>query len=180
MDNALAPVSDKAIVGFDMEWKPNHRAGQNNPTALVQIASLNAVVLVHIHHMMVMARHYSHIIPFGAQVLGQRQDGVPRFVSSAPLTILHVTATLRAGLSWAMQDPRDHKPGYVPRGLKYILSTTNVIKLGIGIREDFEKLKDDYPDVAPRNYVDLAVVAAAYGMSERGLKSMYVEVVCAL
>ena len=79
-----------------------------------------------------------------------------------------------------MQDPRDHKPGYVPRGLKYILSTTNVIKLGIGIREDFEKLKDDYPDVAPRNYVDLAVVAAAYGMSERGLKSMYVEVVCAL
>ena len=76
------------------------------------------------------------------------------------------------GLPWGMQDPHNNILGYVPQGLQQLLKATDVIKLGIGIRQDFEKLEDDYPYVTPQNYVDLAVVAAAYGMSEGGLEAM--------
>ena len=72
---------------------------------------------------------------------------------------------------WGMQDPSDNLHGYVPQGLQNLLES-DVIKLGIGIRQDFEKLEDHYPYVTPQNYVDLAVVAAAYGMSEGGLEAM--------
>jgi len=120
-DHALSRVFDKALVGFDIEWRPNFNARQNNPTALVQIASLDAVVLVHVHH---------------------------------------------------MADPHNNILGYVPQGLQQLLKATDVIKLGIGIRQDFEKLEDHYPYVTPQNYVDLAVVAAAYGMSEGWLEAM--------
>jgi hypothetical protein len=64
-----------------------------------------------------------------------------------------------------------YKTGYVPQELQNLLES-DVIKLGVGIRQDFQKLEDDFPYVKPQNYVDLAVVAAAYGMSEGGLKAM--------
>jgi hypothetical protein len=63
----------------------------------------------------------------------------------------------------------------VPEGLQQLLSDTQAIKLGIGIRQDFDKLAADFKYVQPTHFVDLAVVAAAYGMGHLGLKSMCVR-----
>ncbi|KAG8220028.1 ribonuclease H-like domain-containing protein [Butyriboletus roseoflavus] len=39
-------------IGFDLEWRPNYRKGQpENRVALVQLATADTVILLHIHHM---------------------------------------------------------------------------------------------------------------------------------
>ncbi|KAF8559334.1 ribonuclease H-like protein [Imleria badia] len=39
-------------IGFDLEWRPNFRKGQpENRVALVQLATADTVILLHIHHM---------------------------------------------------------------------------------------------------------------------------------
>lgn len=59
----------------------------------------------------------------------------------------------------------------MPERLQQLLSNPAVVKLGIGIHQDLEKLEDDY-SVRPQGFVDLAVLAWAYGMGDMGLKSM--------
>ena len=39
-------------LGFDLEWRPNFRKGQQeNRVALVQLATADTVILLHIYHM---------------------------------------------------------------------------------------------------------------------------------
>lgn len=39
-------------IGFDLEWRPNFRKGMpENPVALVQLATADTVILLHIHLM---------------------------------------------------------------------------------------------------------------------------------
>jgi hypothetical protein len=54
VEHALAEhFSGTGIAGFDIEWKPNKSAHDNNPTALIQVASFDAVVLAPVHHLRV-------------------------------------------------------------------------------------------------------------------------------
>ncbi|KAI0639038.1 ribonuclease H-like domain-containing protein [Trametes polyzona] len=43
---------DSKVLGFDLEWKPNFVKGRpENPVALVQLASADIILLIHIFHM---------------------------------------------------------------------------------------------------------------------------------
>ena len=39
--------------GFDLEWKPNFAKGEDNPTALIQLASKDMILLIHVSAMSV-------------------------------------------------------------------------------------------------------------------------------
>ena len=43
---ALGESMGDAVVGFDLEWKPERKAGEKNPVALVQLATASRVVLL--------------------------------------------------------------------------------------------------------------------------------------
>lgn len=50
-NEAIAQLNSK-VLGFDLEWKPNFIKGRpENPVALVQLASADLVLLIHIFHM---------------------------------------------------------------------------------------------------------------------------------
>jgi len=50
--NALLASLPHGPIGFDLEWRPNFRKGQpENRVALVQLATANTVILLHIHFM---------------------------------------------------------------------------------------------------------------------------------
>ncbi|OJT06153.1 hypothetical protein TRAPUB_2973 [Trametes pubescens] len=50
-NEAVAQLNSK-VLGFDLEWKPNFIKGRpENPVALVQLASADLVLLIHIFHM---------------------------------------------------------------------------------------------------------------------------------
>ncbi|KIK71333.1 hypothetical protein GYMLUDRAFT_52431 [Collybiopsis luxurians FD-317 M1] len=61
MANGLNEIARKAYcspetcppphIGFDLEWKPNFRPGQENPVAIIQIAHQTASYVIHVRWM---------------------------------------------------------------------------------------------------------------------------------
>ena len=50
--NALLASLPPGPIGFDLEWRPNYRKGQpENDVALVQLATAETVILLHIYYM---------------------------------------------------------------------------------------------------------------------------------
>lgn len=45
LDNAISHLNDKKVLGFDTEKKPTFRKGDYNPTAMVQLSSINDAFL---------------------------------------------------------------------------------------------------------------------------------------
>ena len=46
-------LAGAAFVGFDIEWRPNFVRGQDNDTAVVQIATDTACLVAHVAHIKV-------------------------------------------------------------------------------------------------------------------------------
>lgn len=50
-NQAIAQLNTK-VLGFDLEWKPNFVKGRpENPVALVQLASAELILLIHVSYM---------------------------------------------------------------------------------------------------------------------------------
>ncbi|KAF8640505.1 hypothetical protein AX17_000167 [Amanita inopinata Kibby_2008] len=98
--NEAVSLMSATRVGFDLEWKPSYRKGQaENPVALVQLATDDRILLIHISFMK-----------------------------------------------------------EFPEKLRQLLENPRVLKAGVGIQYDAEKLFRDY-NISMRGCVDLSLLA---------------------
>ncbi len=77
-DAAISQLKSK-VLGFDLEWRPNFIKGYpENPVALVQLASEDTILLIHVSFMQgasSLAAIVSHLIP-GNSIPGEA-EGAP-------------------------------------------------------------------------------------------------------
>jgi hypothetical protein len=80
-----------------------------------------------------------------------------------------------------VQDARTRRGPHLPAALREVLENTNVIKCGVGIAKDLQKLADDEVTgelwtatggVATAGFIDLGVLAWAHAIPAVGLKTL--------
>ncbi len=52
-DAVTRHLAGAALVGFDIEWRPNFSKYEDNDTAVIQIATNDACLVAHVAHMKV-------------------------------------------------------------------------------------------------------------------------------
>ncbi|KAK3232681.1 hypothetical protein CYMTET_56982 [Cymbomonas tetramitiformis] len=60
----------------------------------------------------------------------------------------------------------------LPRDLRWLLENPEVLKCGVGIVQDLQKLSTDFNIDATRSYLDVGVIAAAHGIPSNGIKNL--------
>jgi hypothetical protein len=68
---------DASLLGFDIEWRPNFSPGEDNDTAVVQLATDDACLVAHVAHMKVGTLAFTPLSTFHA--CGNEQSAVARF-----------------------------------------------------------------------------------------------------
>jgi hypothetical protein len=107
----------QSAVGFDIEWRPTFQRGEYNKTAIIQLATPSAALIIHI----------------------QRLNRVPTL-------------------------------------LREIFNSRNILKVGVGVKEDLKRLRTDY-QIKSQGYNDIAHTAQRFhpdlSNSFMGLSRLY-------
>lgn len=132
--NAVLACLPHGPIGFDLEWRPNFSKGQpENRVALVQLATADTVILLHIHHM---TRTCFPLAPYFPLTLFQNFQSNWRSYSTRPSGSRQASAS----------NVRNHLEG---------MASTYSLHISSG---DCEKLWRDY-GVSVRNCVELSLLA---------------------